>query len=112
MANWICTRCGHPHDPAAGRTLTVHHLTMNKAEPFEHWWAFAVLCQACHLSIQARVNLDRPWVMDDHSEWFKPHAAGFYALKYLGQNLTREEVSGRLDELLQLERRTLLGVTP
>jgi hypothetical protein len=109
-AGWACTRCGRPHDPPAGYCLTVHHLTMAKDEPFEHWWAFAVLCQRCHLSVQARVDLDRPWVLLPHSEWFKIHAGGWYAFKYLGQSLTREEVAARLDELLGLERRAVLGV--
>ncbi len=34
--------------------------------------------------------------------WFKPYVAGFYAMKYLGQNLTRAQVMARLDELLAL----------
>lgn len=109
-AAWTCIRCGHPHDPANGYTLTVHHVTMNKGEPFAHWWAFLVLCQRCHLSIQSRVDLDRPWVMAEHSEWFKPYAAGFYAHRYLGLDLTRAECEARIDELLALERQAVLGV--
>lgn len=108
-AGWRCVRCGHPHDPAAGYTLTVHHLSMNKAEPFEHWWAFVPTCQRCHLSIQARVDLDRPWVMTEHSPWFRIYAAGFYAHKHLGLILSRQEVAARLDELLELERAVVLG---
>lgn len=108
-AGWKCVRCNHPHDPATGHTLTVHHLTMAKDEPFEHWWAFLPLCQRCHLSIQGRVVLDRPWVMVDHSDWFKPYVAGSYAKKYLGLELTRTEVEARIDELLELERRAVLG---
>jgi hypothetical protein len=110
-AGWACVRCGHPHDPASGHTLTVHHGTMAKDEPFEHWWAFWVLCQRCHLAIQARVDLNRPWVMGEHSEWFRPFAAGWYAYRYLGENLSRPEVMARLDELLALERIAVLGVT-
>jgi hypothetical protein len=72
------------------------------------WWNLLPLCQKCHLSIQARVVLDRPWVMAEHSEWFKPYAAGFYAQKYLGQELSREEAVARLDELLALEREMVL----
>ena len=26
---WRCERCGHPHDPGDGYTLTVHHLDGN-----------------------------------------------------------------------------------
>lgn len=108
-AGWACVRCRHPHDPATGYTLTVHHLTMNKSEPFAHWWAFAVLCQRCHLSIQAKVDLNRPWVMAEHSTWFKPYIAGAYAHKYLGLALSRDEVMARLDDLLAIERRIVLG---
>jgi len=103
-AGWRCIRCDRPHEPAAGYCLTVHHVTMAKDEPFDHWWAFLVLCQRCHLQIQHKVILDRPWVMVPHSDWFKPYAAGFYAAKYLGEHLSREEAMARLDELLALER--------
>lgn len=106
---WRCVRCDHPHDPASGYTLTVHHLTMRKDEPFTNWWAFLPLCQRCHLSIQGRVYVDRPWVMSEHSEWFRIYAAGFYAHKYLGLDLTRAETEARLPELLSLERAAVLG---
>lgn len=109
QAGWTCIRCGHPHDPATGHTLTVHYGTMAKDEPFDHWWAFWVLCQRCHLQIQHKVNLSRPWVMGEHSEWFKPYVAGWYAFRYLGVNLERSEVEARLPELLQLERTAVLG---
>lgn len=103
-----CIRCGHPHDPATGYTLTVHHADNDKSN--SAWWNLLALCQRCHLSIQGRVNLDRPWVMADHSEWFKPYVAAFYAWKYLGIELSRVETEARLEELLQLERRVVLGV--
>jgi hypothetical protein len=32
-----------------------------------------------------------PW---EHSDWFKPYVAGYYAWTYLGEDLTREEVDG------------------
>jgi hypothetical protein len=108
-AGWKCVRCKHAHNPSVGRTLTVHHLDGCKAN--SAWFNLLALCQSCHLRIQARVNLDRPWVMMQHSEWFRVFAAGFYACKYLGLELTREETEIRLDELLQLERRYVLGVT-
>jgi 5-methylcytosine-specific restriction endonuclease McrA len=103
-----CVRCNHPHDPANGYTLTVHHADMDPGN--SAWWNLLPLCQRCHLSIQGRVYLDRPWVMLPHSEWFQPYVAGFYAKKYLGEDLTREETMARLDELLQLERQVVLGV--
>ena len=39
----------------------------------------------------------------DHTDWAKPYAAGFYAKKYLGVLLTREQTIARFDELLALE---------
>lgn len=106
-AGWCCVRCGHPHDPSAGRTLTIHHADMNPGNSV--WWNLLPLCQACHLSVQGRVDLDRPWVMQEHSDWFKLYVAGFYAWKYCGETLTREEAEARLDELLQLECAAVLG---
>lgn len=106
-ANWTCVRCGHPHDPVSGHTLTVHHLDMDPSNC--RWWNLLPLCQKCHLSIQGRVRLDRPW-MFEHTPWFRPYVAGWYARRYLGQELTRDEVEARLPELLELERRTL-GIT-
>ena len=105
----MCVRCDHPHDPAAGYTLTVHHLDLNPANNM--WWNLVPLCQRCHLRIQGKVILDRPWVMTEHSEWFKPYVAGFYAWKYRGEKLSRVETMARLDELLALEQAAVLGVT-
>jgi hypothetical protein len=99
-AGWQCSRCGHPHEPKTGYTLTVHHLTMNKAEPFDHWWVFVVLCQRCHLSIQSRVVLERAWYLP-HSAWFKPHAAGWYAYMN-GIETDKEYVMEHMDELLMI----------
>lgn len=85
---------------AQWRILTVHHLNGIKHDC--RWWNLAALCQRCHLRIQGRVVMDRvyPW---EHSEWFQPHAAGWYAWTYLGEDLTREETLARLEELLALE---------
>lgn len=99
-AGWKCVRCAHPHDPPTGYTLTVHHLTMNKSEPFGNWWAFAPLCQRCHLHIQAKVVMERVW-MFDHSEWFKPYVAGYYAY-HAGLPHDRESVTARMNEYLRL----------
>lgn len=89
---------------AKWRILTVHHLNGDKADA--RWWNLAPLCQRCHLTIQGRVNLAQVYVMA-HSPWFQPHAAGYYAVSYLGQELTRAETMERLDELLALERADL-----
>ncbi len=106
-AGWRCVRCGHPHDPATGHTLTVHHLDINPANC--RWWNIPALCQRCHLRIQGKVDMDRPWVMADHSEWFQPYVAGFYAWKYLGLDLSREAVMAQLPDLLSIERNAVLG---
>lgn len=89
------------HIEALARILTVHHV--NGAKYDCRWWNLAALCQRCHLTIQGHVLLSRvyPW---EHSEWFKPYAAGWYASAYLGEELSREQTLARLDELLALER--------
>ena len=89
-------------DPEAQwRILTVHHLNGDKFDC--RWWNLAALCQRCHLQVQGKVQMPRVWPWE-HSEWFKPYAAGWYAFTYLGEDLTREEAVARMDELLALER--------
>lgn len=83
------------------RILTTHHLNGVKHDC--RWWNLVALCQRCHLQIQGRVDLNRVYIME-HSEWFRPYAAGWYAWSYLGEELSREETMARLDELLALER--------
>lgn len=85
---------------AQWRILTVHHLDGDKSNCL--WWNLAALCQRCHLTIQGRVVMERAFILE-HSDWFKPYAAGFYAVKYLDEDLTREETMARLDELLGFE---------
>jgi 5-methylcytosine-specific restriction endonuclease McrA len=51
-AYWQCENCGHRHDPAAGRCLTVHHLDGDKSNCVHE--NLVALCQVCHLHIQAR----------------------------------------------------------
>jgi hypothetical protein len=89
---------------AQWRILTVHHL--NRVKRDCRWWNLAALCQRCHLTIQGKVYLERPWKRN-HSDWFKPYAAGWYAWSFLGQELTREQTMARLDELLALEDQQL-----
>ena len=122
-ASWRCVRCGHPHELPAQhvpcdekcdasrhpgglndgrqRILTTHHLDGDKHNLA--WWNLVPLCQVCHLIIQAKVVMEREY-MFEHSEWFKPFVAGWYARRYLGQNLSRDEVMQCLDDLLSLER--------
>lgn len=86
---------------AQWRVLTVHHLNGVKHDC--RWWNLVPLCQRDHLYIQSKVRMERPW-HDEHSEWFKIYAAGYYAWAHLGEELPREETAARLDELLALEQ--------
>ena len=100
-ANWQCVRCGHPHDVPAGYTLTVHHLDLDPAN--SAWWNLIPLCQRCHLVIQGKVILERPW-MFEHTTWFKPYVAGYYAhLQGLPED--RDAVLANLTQLLQYSRK-------
>lgn len=74
-AAWKCVRCKHDHAPAVGRCLTVHHFDGDKANCAR--WNLMSLCQACHLSVQGRVNPAVP-IMWDPSPWAMPYIAGFY----------------------------------
>lgn len=94
---------------AQWRILTVHHLNGNKADC--RWWNLTALCQRCHLLIQGKVRMERRW-LHEHSEWFKPYVAGYYAATLLGEELTRSEVEARLDELLGLEERQMVLAEP
>lgn len=95
-AGFKCVRCGHAHDPQTGYTLTVHHLDMDPSNC--EWWNLAALCQRCHLSIQARVIMERHWLYA-HSDWFKPYVAGYYA-HIMGYPTDKEFVMRHLDFLL------------
>jgi hypothetical protein len=99
-AGWKCVRCGEPHNVPAGFMLTVHHLDMNPAN--NAWWNTVPLCQGCHLHIQAKVVLEQPW-MFEHTDWFKPYVAGYYA-SINGLPDDREYVMSHLPELLLLGR--------
>lgn len=97
-------RSDYPENPpvqAAWRILTVHHLNERKHDL--RWHNLCALCQRCHLSVQRRVEMAQIYPYE-HSDWFKPYAAAFYAYSYLGEELTRAETMERLDDLLALER--------
>lgn len=49
-AGWKCEKCGHPHDPKNGYTLTVHHVNAVK-EDCRLINLFAA-CQRCHLRME------------------------------------------------------------
>jgi 5-methylcytosine-specific restriction endonuclease McrA len=97
-AGWECVRCGHAHEPATGYSLTVHHLDLDKSNC--RWWNLAALCQRCHLQIQGRVIMERPWMLP-HSDWFKPYVAGYYAFHHSLPD-DRESVVERVDWLIAL----------
>lgn len=97
-----CIRCGHANDVMTGHVLTTHHFDGNKAN--DAWWNLMALCQRCHLKVQGKVDPRIPFFLR-HSEWIKPYVAGFYAHRYEGKDLTREEVMSRIDELLAYELR-------
>ena len=97
-SGWRCVRCDHFHDIENGYVLTVHHLDLDKSNCA--WWNLAALCQRCHLHIQAKVVLERPWIFD-HSEWFKPFAAGYYASLH-GFPSDKNYVTEHLNFLLDL----------
>lgn len=89
---------------AQWRIGTVHHLDGNKANC--QWWNLLALCQRCHLTIQSRVNPEQPYYLE-HSAWFQPYVAGFYAWKYEHRQVTRIDVThriGEMERLLALER--------
>ena len=123
-AGWRCVRCRHPFEEGTGHAMPcdefcdpqrcrgrriaarlgnhnfgVHHLTGDKAN--RQWWNLLALCNSCHLSIQARVIPERPWLFE-HSDWFRIYAAGFYAWYYAGLYVTREEAWARVDDYLAL----------
>ena len=95
---WKCVRCTHRHDPKSGYTLTVHHLDGNRANCA--WWNLAALCQRCHLRIQGKVIMERTW-MFEHSEWFKPYVAGFYAHLFSLPD-DKNYVTAHIEELIAL----------
>ncbi len=93
-----CIRCGSPSVP--GRILTTHHF--DGAKDNDAWWNLLALCQVCHLQVQAKVDPHIPYFLE-HSEWAKPYVAGFYAWKYEGKMISREEAVERMEELLAYE---------
>ncbi len=109
LAGWCCVRCGHPHDRTTGHVLTVHHLDNDKSNLA--WWNLPALCQRCHLRIQAKVIMHRPWFLP-HSKWFRPYVAGYYAAVH-GLPDNRDFVLAKVDELIALgQSPSLIEVMP
>jgi hypothetical protein len=96
-AGWHCVRCGAADDRESGHMLTVHHLDLDKSNC--SWWNLVALCQRCHLHIQGKVIMHQPF-MFDHSDWFKPYVAGYYAHQNsLPEN--KQDVMKNMDDLLE-----------
>ena len=72
-AGWRCERCGHPHDPPAGYTLTVAHLDPSYGH---QRWNLAALCQRCHLLLEHRFAFRQGYLFD-HNDWFLRHLRGW-----------------------------------
>lgn len=85
-------KSGHDRWPHAwdrqGLNYGVHHLDGDKANCV--WWNLPALCNSCHLTIQSRVIVERPYILA-HSEWFVPYVAGYYAAYYGKLAITRDE---------------------
>lgn len=97
-AGWCCIRCGAPNSREGWRVLTVHHLDGDKANV--RWWNLAALCQRCHLTIQGKVKMPQVYLFE-HSEWFKPYVAGYYAFTLFGEDISREEAEANMDQILR-----------
>lgn len=96
QSGWKCERCEHAHDPENGYTLTVHHLIPDKSLCED--WNLAALCQRCHLSIQARVNMfQKIFDFVDISDWFKPHFEGFEKWRVDGWNKLADVLEGKVE---------------
>lgn len=61
-AHGCCEHCNHKHEPAAGYTLTVHHLDGDKSNV--SWRNLVALCQRCHLHIQSKWKPGQLWLID------------------------------------------------
>jgi hypothetical protein len=102
-AGWRCVRCGAAHNPPEH----IHHLNMRPqdSDPETYWWNLASLCARCHLTIQAKVVMERIWYLP-HSDWFKPYVAGWSAhVNHLPTD--KEFVMQHIDELIAIGQGTL-----
>ncbi len=87
----------HGHE-ISGLNFGVHHLDGDKSN--NAWWNNLALCNSCHLSIQATVIPERPFMLR-HSEWFIPYVCGFFASQ-VGLEITREQALANPDEYLRI----------
>ena len=73
-AGWRCEHCGHPHEPDAGYTLTVHHLDGDPANNAPS--NLVALCQRCHLSVQAKFSPGQSVMDFARPEWMTARGLG------------------------------------
>lgn len=92
-----------------GLNFGIHHLDGNKEN--NRWWNLLPLCNSCHLTVQARVIPERPWLLT-HSDWFKPYVAGFYAFYYGRLELDRAAVEADLHRFLAMGQPWLYAEVP
>ena len=83
----------------SGLNYGVHHLDGDKANC--RWWNLLPTCNSCHLTVQAKVIPDRPYLWE-HSRWFVPYVCGFYAWYHGHEEITRAEAYARPDYWLAL----------
>lgn len=79
-----------PYDERlVGLNYGVHHFDGDKSNC--QWWNLMAMCNSCHLSIQARVVPERPWLFE-HSQWAHPYVGGFYAWWFAGRHESRVRI--------------------
>jgi len=82
-----------------GINYGVHHFDGDKSNC--RWWNLMALCNSCHLTIQALVIPERPWLFE-HSEWMRPYAAGYYAFAFGGLEVSRAEVERDIERFIAM----------
>ena len=73
-AGWRCEHCDRPHDPAAGYTLTVHHLDGDPTNCSPE--NLVALCQRCHLHWQGRWKPGQTVMEFARPEWMTRRRLG------------------------------------
>jgi hypothetical protein len=68
-ADWRCEQCGHPHEPQAGYSLTVHHIDGDPRNSCS--WNLVALCQRCHLSLHRRQLVGQYWFEFAKPAWLR-----------------------------------------
>ena len=88
----------HP-ERLRGINYGVHHFDGDKSNP--RWWNLMALCNSCHLTIQALVIPERPWLFE-HSEWMRPYVAGYYAYAFGGLEISRDETERDIERFIAM----------